>query len=101
MSPLILVLILFLAALIAVIIVKTMMFKSRQITVEPIEGIKFDVQKAAEKLSRAIQLKTISQQDPTDVDKSQFIALITLIEESFPEVHTMLERDIVEDRIGS
>ncbi|MBW1846680.1 MAG: M20 family peptidase [Deltaproteobacteria bacterium] len=83
--------------LICVMLVKTATFKSKQIEIQSEEGVEVNIEKAAASLSRAIQLKTISHQDPAEFDLSQFKALIHLLEKSFPKVHASLKKEIVGD----
>ncbi|MBW1641628.1 MAG: M20/M25/M40 family metallo-hydrolase, partial [Deltaproteobacteria bacterium] len=83
--------------LICVMLVKTATFKSKQIEIQSEEGVEVNIEKAAVSLSRAIQLKTISHQDPAEFDLSQFKALIHLLEKSFPKVHASLKKEIVGD----
>jgi carboxypeptidase PM20D1 len=85
------------ALLIAVLLVNTFTFESRQISVAPVTGVKFNVQQAADRLSKAIPFKTISHQDPGDFDLNQFNALIHYLETSFPRVHADLKKEVVAD----
>ncbi len=71
------------------------MFKSRQIAVEPATVSGIDQRAIAENLSRAIQLRTISHQDPAKFDGPTFLAFHRLLESSFPKVHKTLSKETI------
>lgn len=52
-------------------------------------------QRAAENLSRAIQFKTISQQNSADVDFKTFEAFNEFLEKTFPKIHSELTKEVV------
>lgn len=64
--------------------------------VEPV-AIKVDIDAAAKRLSRAVQLPTISNQDRNDFDKQAFEAYHQLLVESYPNVHKILKREVLGD----
>ncbi len=51
----------------------------------------------AEKLSRAVQLKTISHMDGTQTDWEEFLEFHRLLEEMFPLVHQYCERTVINE----
>lgn len=83
---LLLVLFLLLALVMAI---QTIRFSSRQLQVEPVAAVEV-APGAAERLSKAIQLPTVSY--PGRVDSLAFRRLDTLIREQFPLVNATLER---------
>lgn len=60
--------------------------------------VKVDDQAALGRLSRALQLRTISFQDLAQVDASQFAALRQQLATDFPTVHSKLERRELDGR---
>ena len=89
---------LFFLALIIIILImifKTVSFSSKQITgVEPTPKVTID-KNAVNRLSKAVQLKTIATQ--TVVDTFAFDKLMAQIEANYPLVHQELEREIFND----
>ena len=81
--------------LIAVMLIKTAMFSSKQMDVKQVAGIKVDMDRAVQHLSKAITLKTVSYQDPSMFQKEEFLRLHNLLEASFPLVHRQLKREVV------
>jgi len=72
-------------------------FSSMQMTgVEPVT-IDVDVQAAAERLSRAVQYPTISNQDRSDFDTEAFEGYHQFLVEAYPNVHKTLKRDVLGD----
>ena len=63
-------------ALLLVVIINTITNSSRQVNVASIEGISVDSQKAAERLSLAIKLQTISHQENEAFIAEPFLQLI-------------------------
>ena len=52
---------------------------------------------AAENLSRAIQFKTISHQDPAEDDPTEFLGFLQFLEETYPLIHETLTKEMVSD----
>lgn len=77
----------------AVVLVRTLMFRSTQVRVRPVKHVALDREAVVRRLSGAIRLRTISHQDPTRVDGSVFEALHRHLERSFPRVHRRLKRE--------
>lgn len=89
-----LVLVLIFAALLAgVLLVRTAAFSSQQIVPPPFEEVQVDAQAAANRLSRAIQIPTISEQEKEKTDLSQFDRFHVTLEKAFPRVHAALARE--------
>ncbi len=86
-----------LVSLAFVVFLKTTGLKSKQLSVRPALGIAIDTERAAEKLAKAIQFKTISNQEPSQFDYPQFIDLHALLAELFPNVHRKLKKELVNE----
>ena len=72
---------------------QTWRFPSRQIEVEPRPGVAVDAAAAAQRLSAAVQLRTVWS--ATDANAASFAALRQLIQTSYPGVHTALTRQVI------
>lgn len=83
--------------LLSIILFRTILFKSRQVQAEPIAAVAVD-SAAVEHLSKAIQLRTISFQDPSQVTTDDFSKFHQYLEEAFPTVHTTVLKEIVNSR---
>lgn len=59
--------------------------------------VKVDLEGAAQRLSRAVQFPTISNQDRSDFDEQAFTSYHRFLEKSYPLVHKHLEREEVGD----
>jgi carboxypeptidase PM20D1 len=95
MKKIILALLLCIVVLCTVILFKTFSFNSKQLEVEPIADITIDTKRVAQNLSRAIQYKTISSQDPSKFDAAPFLAFHKFLEEAFPGIHSQLEKEVI------
>jgi carboxypeptidase PM20D1 len=81
-----------LLALCAVMIVKALLLKSRQIEVPPL-CIPEISDSAILRLAGAIQIPTVSFEDTTQIDPLQFIALHDYLEVNFPNVFSQLKQE--------
>lgn len=81
---------------ILVLIARTVQFTSKQLTATPVTDIKID-EKAASRLGKALQYKTISYQDPAKFDRTEFLNFHKFLEEAFPAVHSELTREVIAD----
>jgi len=77
-------------ALFITIIVNTIRFSSKQVSVEFIEGIEIDKNKAIQRLSLAVKLKTISHQKAEDFVAKPFVQMIDLISKGYPLVESKI-----------
>jgi carboxypeptidase PM20D1 len=59
--------------------------------------IEVDVDVAAERLSRAVQFPTISNQDRSDFDTEAFEGYHEFLEQAYPGVHKTLEKELLGD----
>ncbi|MEW6403757.1 MAG: M20/M25/M40 family metallo-hydrolase, partial [Chloroflexota bacterium] len=82
--------------LVAVILVKTLTFASKQVVVSSQVSYPIDMDQAAARLGKALQLQTVS--DTTEgqsVDWSQFTQFQQYLEKSFPLVHSTLDKKVI------
>lgn len=86
-----------LLGVVAVVLGRGVSASSRQVRVEPAAPLPIDAERAADTLAGAIRFRTVSNQDPAQVDASQFSGLLQLIAERFPLVHRELTREQVND----
>lgn len=84
-----------LVVLVAVIAIKTATFTSKQVTTGKQATFTVDEDKAAGHLSGAIKFKTISNKDYEKIDYRQFTGLQEYIEKSFPLVHSILQKKVI------
>ena len=78
---------------IVVMALNTARFSSKQIHPPPVPPLE-PLSGYAERLSRAIQIRTIAAEPPAKTDASPFLELRSFLERSFPLVHSRLEREI-------
>ena len=70
---------------------------SKQVQVNEVNDIVVDSKKISRHLSRAIQFKTVSYQDPEKFDEKEFLGLHEYLKEAFPKVHSKLTREVLEE----
>ncbi|MEY4904532.1 MAG: hypothetical protein RLZZ292_2347 [Bacteroidota bacterium] len=85
---------LLLLALASIVAYKTLSAKSKQLKIAAIPAPALP-EKAAEHLQKAIQCQTISFGDSSNWKAEPFMALRTVLETSYPLVHSKLSREIV------
>ncbi len=81
----------------AVVIVRTRLVASEQERVTPVQPPAIDKALAAEHLSRAVQFKTISHQDPAQDDRQALAGLHGYLKQTFPNLHKTLTQESVAD----
>ena len=79
----------------SVVTVKTLTFTSRQIPVTDKVIYPLDTEQVLARVSEGIQIPTVSNAGPIDYD--QFTRFREFLEESYPIVHSTLERKIIND----
>ncbi len=84
-----------LVVIIAIVVVRTALFTSKQIKAEPAAPITIDGAKAAERLSKAVGFKTISHQDPAKFEKAVFLDFHAFLARSFPKAHGVLKKEVI------
>jgi carboxypeptidase PM20D1 len=81
--------------LIAAVAIKTATFTNRQLATPAKVSYPIDVNQSADRLSKAIQFKTVFNTDRSLVDYEKFAKLQQYIEASYPLVHSKLEKKII------
>ncbi|MBF0280485.1 MAG: M20 family peptidase [SAR324 cluster bacterium] len=84
-----------LGLLIIILLVNTVLFTSKQVSVSPLELIEVDKQAVASRLSNAVQLKTVSNQNSNEFDATAILQLHQHLANSFPQVHATLEKTVI------
>jgi carboxypeptidase PM20D1 len=79
--------------LLLVIVIKTITFSSMQIVVEPVTLPEFEEESVAN-LSKALTFPTISHEIDLPVDTAAFLAFHQFLEETYPLIHSTLEKEI-------
>jgi len=79
----------------AVLVAKTLAYRSKQLPAEAAPSVPIDTAAAAARLAGALAFRTISFQGTAGVDTTQFHGLQTYLERAFPAVHTSLARERV------
>ncbi|HMF56253.1 MAG TPA: M20/M25/M40 family metallo-hydrolase, partial [Pyrinomonadaceae bacterium] len=92
-----LLLLLLVAALLIYLVVNTFRHPSKQIGVQPAQDVSVDDGALASHLAQAIRFQTVSTSDPAQVKTEEFLNLHRFIEETYPNVHTKLTRELVAD----
>jgi carboxypeptidase PM20D1 len=95
--PLAIILGVILLFLIGFILLKTALFSIPQKEVKPRGFVEVDGQSVAERLSLAVQQKTVSFEDPEKVDGNAFLGLHRLLRTLYPQVHSQLKVETVND----
>jgi carboxypeptidase PM20D1 len=84
------------AGLLAVaVLANTLRQSSRQISVAALPPIEVDAGSAAQRLSAAIRLRTLSSVGDARLDASEFLALHEHLQAAYPKVHATLKRERV------
>lgn len=87
-------LLIFLAALgllLFILLIKTLFFTQQQQPEKIPEPLSVSLDEAAMRLSQAIQFKTVSRQNPEEVNYDEFYKLHDFLETAFPRVHAQLK----------
>ncbi len=95
MKRILLLVFILLLGLTAVLVTRTLRFRSRQAVVAPPPPEPFDTMALARRLSGALAFKTVSYQDSTQFDAREFDGFQRYLEDSFPKVHATLKREKV------
>jgi len=83
--------------LIALLVIRTMTFTSRQLRPPSAEQLQLDKDAIVTRLSEAIQFKTISFESGTESNPDPFRDFHAFLAKSFPRVHAQLTREVVND----
>jgi len=97
MKKILVVILLGILILLSVVLVRTIRFTSMQLQPNPIGEFSVNTEQIVDHLSKAIQFKTISDQDSEKIDKKEFLGLQNYIEKTFPKIHSALLKEVVGD----
>ena len=86
-----------LIGILSVVLIRTITFSSKQISVPKAEHAKINESHAVEHLSKGIQFKTISNDDPSRNEYNNWILLRDYIDAHYPSIHKRLERTIISE----
>lgn len=86
-----------LGALVVIVLLVTLSTGSRQIDVDPAPPVAIDVDAAARRLAGALQIETISHEDPAELDTAAFLRFHEYLAANYPRVHERLQRETVHD----
>ena len=81
--------------LLGTVLVRTITFTSKQLQFAGKVTSQVDVNAAAERLSKAIQFKTISYEDASKIDYEPFRQFQEYLVKAFPLVHSRLEKKVI------
>lgn len=85
-----------LAVVIAIVLVNTLRFTpAPPPAYAPAVSVEIDAAAASERLARVIRLRTVSYQEPAEIDRDAFLALHSELEQAFPLVHATLLKEVV------
>ncbi|MGE5217861.1 MAG: M20 family peptidase [Chloroflexota bacterium] len=79
------------------VVFRSVTFNSRQIDVPPAKDLSLDSTALLQRLSRAVQFRTVSSLDPKQLPAAEFDGLRDFLAASFPLVHEQLDREIIGD----
>ncbi len=83
--------------LVAVVVIRALTFRSKQITVKEKISYPVKIDEAAGRLAEAIRFKTISNLEKSLVDYSTFRGLHEFLQKAFPLVHSKLEKRVINE----
>ncbi|MCC8023307.1 MAG: M20 family peptidase [Clostridiales bacterium] len=84
-----------LALFIVITCIRAALIGEKPPAIEAMEPEHVDTKRAADHLSGAVQIPTVSHADAADTDWSQFEAFHAFLEESYPNIHRTLKREHV------
>jgi carboxypeptidase PM20D1 len=86
-----------LIVLAAFIVLKTILYSPPQKKADKKDFVKVDGKNVAERLGLAVQQKTISYHEAEKVDTNAFLGLHRLFQTLYPQVHTKLKKELVNE----
>lgn len=84
-------------AIVAVLVIRTTAFTSRQIHTQPVEKFNFDRETALSRLSRAIQFQTVSSSEASQSTAKEFERFHTFLAAAFPRIRQQLTTEVIGD----
>jgi carboxypeptidase PM20D1 len=85
----------FICILFGIIAFRTLSFTSRQLKIQPVDKIRLDRDAILQRLSEAIQYRTITNQAATESGGVEFQRFHDFIARSFPRVHERLSKETI------
>jgi carboxypeptidase PM20D1 len=86
-----------LLVLIVVLCARAALVKSRQVEAPLVTDLTVDAQAAAGRLAGALRFPTVSHEGGGQMESQAFLDLHRYLEQSFPKVHSTLQREVVAD----
>ncbi|HEV2705024.1 MAG TPA: M20 family peptidase [Pyrinomonadaceae bacterium] len=86
-----------LVALLVVMLARTLLFRSRQVSAGAVGVVSVDAAASAARLAQALRFQTVSHEDPARFDREAFLGLHRFFEETYPRVHANLTRETVNE----
>ena len=83
----------FVLILLVVLLLKTVFYSSKQLDVKPVESIEINYE-SVQNLSKAVTYKTISNEDFSLTDTSQFLQFHAFIDSTYPLILEHLEKEV-------
>lgn len=83
-----------LLVIIIVTVAFTFMTKTKQPTAQK-QNIQIKEDKVLENLSQAVQFKTVSTENPKDIDYKEFTSFMSYLEKTFPAIYEKLDVEII------
>lgn len=83
--------------LILIVLIRTFTLTTKQAAVPVIKKVQIDKQSASEHLSKGIQFRTVSFDNPGKDDYKTFRALQDYIDTAYPLIHQHLQRTVIND----
>ncbi|HOD17013.1 MAG TPA: M20/M25/M40 family metallo-hydrolase, partial [Spirochaetota bacterium] len=81
--------------ILAIALIRTALFSSKQVDVKAIPKIDINVKGAAERFAGALRFKTVSHIDPAQVDYREFTDFYAYLDKAFPLVKKHLTKELV------
>ena len=97
MQPAALICLIMFGLLLVIIAIRTLLFRKQIPVIDKTINSFPDSADAAKHLSEIIGFKTVSNSDPTKTDWLEFRKLHTWMEETYPAIHSRLEKTIISD----
>lgn len=83
--------------LIAILVIRTATFRSRQLQPPPAPQLQIDQDAVKTRLSEALQFKTISFESVKESNSDRFRNFHAFLVKSFPRIHTQLTKEVVNE----
>lgn len=81
--------------LLTVVLIKTVLFTSKQVKAETAGDFTLDAKSASQRLSDAIKISTISYENNADFKGAEFLKFHIYLERSFPQLHKALKKEVI------